>query len=59
MADFNTAFLVLFVLILGALGVSNFVEASAKSQSKPFQNYFGLLYLLMAIGLVVYKISIR
>jgi hypothetical protein len=59
MADFNTAFLVLFVLILGALGVSNFVEASTKAQSKPFQNYFGLLYILMAIGLVVYKISNR
>jgi hypothetical protein len=50
-------FLVLFVLIIGALGVSNFVEASTKGQATPFQRYFALLYVLFAVGLVVYKIS--
>lgn len=57
MADFNLLFLILFVLIIGALGVSNFVEASNKSQATPFQRYFALLYVLMAVGLVIYKIS--
>jgi uncharacterized membrane protein YeiB len=59
MPDFNTAFLVLFVMILGALGVSNFVEGSTKSQAKPYQNYFALLYILMAFGLIAYKITNR
>ena len=57
MANFNVAFLALFVLILGALGVSSFVEAGTKDQATPYQRYFGLLYILMAIGLVIYKIS--
>jgi hypothetical protein len=47
---------VLFVAIFGALGVSNFVEAT-KNQATPYQRYFGLLYILLALGLVVYKIS--
>ena len=58
MPAFNSefAFLVLFVAIIGALGVSNFVEAS-NSQATPYQRYFGLLYILMALGLIVYKMS--
>lgn len=54
--DFNTIFLVLFVMILIALSVSNFVEAT-KNQQKPFQNFFGLLYLVIAIGLIIYKMQ--
>lgn len=57
MANFNLLFLVLFVLIIGALGISNFVEASNKGQATPYQRYFALLYVLIAVGLVVYKIS--
>jgi len=51
------AFLVLLVLILGALGVSNFVEASSKGQNQLGQRFFGLLYIMFALGLIAYKIS--
>jgi uncharacterized membrane protein YidH (DUF202 family) len=59
MADFNLAFLVLFVLIFGALGVSNFVEANSKGQQKPYQRYMGLLYLVLAVALVLFKVAAR
>ena len=59
MADFKSdlAFMILLVLILGALGVSNFVEASSKGQNQMGQRFFGLLYIVLALGLIVYKIS--
>jgi hypothetical protein len=59
MADSKSdlAFMVLLVLILGALGVSNFVEASSKGQNQLGQRFFGLLYLVFALGLIAYKIS--
>jgi hypothetical protein len=59
MADSKSdlAFMFLLVLILGALGVSNFVEASTKSESQMGQRFFGLLYLVFALGLIAYKIS--
>jgi len=47
----DLAFLFLLVLILGALGVSSFVEASSKGQSKMGQRFFALLYILFAVGL--------
>lgn len=50
-------FMVLLVLILGALSVSNFVEASSKGQNQLGQRFFGLLYLVLALGLILYKIS--
>ena len=56
MATFDLAFTILLVLILSALGVSNFVE-STQSRQKPYQQFFGLLYLIAAIGLVLYKIA--
>jgi len=59
MADSKSdiAFMFLLVLILGALGVSNFVEASSKDQNQVGQRFFGLLYIIFALGLIVYKIS--
>jgi hypothetical protein len=59
MADSKSdlAFMVLLVLILSALGVSNFVEASSKGQNRLGQRFFGLLYLVFALGLIAYKIS--
>jgi hypothetical protein len=49
-------FMVLFLLVLAALGVSNFVESS-NSQAKIGQKFFGMLYILMAVLLIVYKIQ--
>jgi len=49
-------FMALFLLILSALGIANFVESS-KSQAKTGQQFFGLLYILMAVLLIVYKIQ--
>lgn len=59
MADskLDLAFMVLLVLILGALGVTNFVEAGKQSDNKMGRRFFGLLYILFAAGLVLYKIS--
>jgi hypothetical protein len=59
MADSKSdlAFLFLLVLILAALGVSNFVEASSKGQNRMGQRFFGLLYIVFALGLIAYKIS--
>jgi len=49
--------MILMVLILSALGVSNFVEAGTKSDSKLGRRFFGLLYIVFALGLIAYKIS--
>jgi uncharacterized membrane protein YidH (DUF202 family) len=59
MADFNLVFLFLFVLIIGALAVSNFVEAQSKGQQQPYQSYMATVYLLIALGLVVFKVASR
>lgn len=49
-------FMVLFLLVLSALGVANFVESS-NNQAKTGQKFFGMLYILMAVMLIVYKIQ--
>jgi len=48
--------MVLFLLVLAGLGVANFVESSS-GQAKTGQKFFGLLYILMAVLLIVYKIQ--
>jgi len=49
-------FMALFLLVLSSLGIANFVE-STNSQAKTGQQFFGLLYILMAVLLIVYKIQ--
>jgi cytochrome c biogenesis protein CcdA len=49
-------FMVLFLLVLSGLGVANFVE-STNNQHKTGQKFFGMLYILMAVLLIVYKIQ--
>jgi ABC-type sugar transport system permease subunit len=56
--DLNTGILVVFVLLLGGLGVANLVE-SKESRQKFGQTIFGTMYLLMAVALVLYKIKNR
>ena len=55
MYDLNFMFMVLFVLILMALGISNFVQAKDKHTMS--DNFFGLLYIIAALALIVYKIQ--
>ena len=50
-------FLVLFVLLLGGLGVSNFVETKNDQDQMLGRPFFALLFLVLAIGLGVYKIA--
>jgi hypothetical protein len=57
MADLNFIFMVLFVMILMALGIANFVQA--KSDRKMSDNFFGLLYIIAALALILYKIQNR
>lgn len=54
----NLMFLALLVLLTGAVGVANFVEAS-NSQAKPGQRYTGMMWLTVAVALVLYKVSNR
>ena len=49
-------FMALFLLVLSGLGVANFVE-STNSQAKTGQQFFGLMYILMAVLLILYKIQ--
>jgi multisubunit Na+/H+ antiporter MnhG subunit len=49
-------FMALFLLVLSSLGFANFVE-STNSQAKTGQQFFGMLYILMAVLLIVYKIQ--
>ena len=56
MVDLNFMFMIAFLALLMGLAVSNFVEATQNRQ-KPYQNYFGILYLMIAIALVVLKIQ--
>jgi hypothetical protein len=49
-------FMVLFLMVLAGLGVANFVESSS-GQAKTGQKFFGMLYILMAVLLIVYKIQ--
>jgi hypothetical protein len=53
--DFNTIFLFVFVLALIGLGVANLVESKNNQNKQLGRNYFGLLYITMGAGLILYK----
>lgn len=55
--NFNMIFFVLFVLLLGALSISNLIAAQSPKFRQPGQMYFALLYMVGAIVLIVYKIN--
>lgn len=57
--DLYTLFLVLFVLLLMGLGVSNFVEAKNEQDQTLGRQYFGFVFLVFAVGLIVFKIKDR
>jgi hypothetical protein len=54
--DFILIYAIALVGMLAALGIANFVEASS-NQKKPYQNFFGLIYILFAIALILYKMQ--
>ena len=49
-------FMILFVAVLTALGVANFVQAPT-SQNTTSDRMIGLLYIIGAAGLIAYKIQ--
>ena len=57
MVDFNMLFFVLFVLLFLALALTNMISARSKQYSTPGQMFFGLLYLIGAVVLVLYKMN--
>jgi hypothetical protein len=57
MIDADTGFLFLLVLILSAMGVSSFIESMNPSKAQKGEMMFALLYLVGAVGLIIFKIS--
>lgn len=57
MEDFNMIFFVLFVLLFMALALTNMIASRSKQYSTPGQVFFGLLYLIGAVVLVLYKMN--
>ncbi len=53
----NDAFLILFVLLLAGLGVANFVETKNEQDQTLGRPFFALLFIVLALGLGVYKIT--
>jgi uncharacterized membrane protein YidH (DUF202 family) len=56
-SDLYTIFLGLFVLLFLALGVSNFVETKNEQDQTVGRPFFALIFIMMALGLIAYKIS--
>ena len=53
MIDLNFMFMLLFVAILMALGIINFIQ----EKDSKINNMIGLLYIVGALGIVIYKIQ--
>lgn len=56
MLDFNTIFVFLFIAMMAALGVADMLEAR-KNPAHVGQPFFGLLFLVAAVGLILYKMK--
>lgn len=57
MADFNTIFVFIFIGLMAALGVSSMIESRKSPPQTPGQAFFGLLFLVGATGLILYKMK--
>jgi hypothetical protein len=55
--DLYTIFLGLFVILFMGLGVSNFVETQNEQDQMVGRPFFALVFIMMALGLITYKIS--
>jgi glycerol uptake facilitator-like aquaporin len=57
--DLYTVFLGLFVLLFLGLGVANFVEMENKQDQTMGRQFFAILFIVLGLGLILYKISSR
>ena len=57
--DLYTIFLGLFVLLFLGLGVSNFVEMKNEQDQTVGRPFFALLFIVLGLALILYKISSR
>jgi uncharacterized membrane protein YidH (DUF202 family) len=55
--DLYTIFLGLFVLLFLGLGVSNFVETKNEQDQTVGRPFFAILFIVLALGLIIFKIS--
>jgi glycerol uptake facilitator-like aquaporin len=55
--DLYTIFLGLFVLLFLGLGVSNFVEMKNEQDQTMGRPFFAILFIVLALGLILYKIT--
>ena len=53
----NDAFLVMFILLLAGMGISNFVETRNQQDQTLGRPFFALLFIVLALGLIAYKIT--
>jgi len=53
MPDFNNMFLVLFVLLFTALGISSMINREKANGAR----IFGTLYLAAAVAMIAYKMN--
>ena len=54
--DFILIYAIALVAMLAGLGIANFIEAGQDRQ-KPYQRFFGLIYILFAVALILYKMQ--
>jgi uncharacterized membrane protein YidH (DUF202 family) len=55
----NDGFLVLFIVLLIALGISNFVETKNEQDQTLGRPFFAIIFIVLALGIAAYKISSR
>ena len=55
--DLYTIFLGLFVLLFLGVGVSNFVEMKNQQDQTMGRPFFAILFIVLALGLILYKIT--
>jgi uncharacterized membrane protein YidH (DUF202 family) len=55
--DLYTVFLFLFVLLFVGLGVANFVETKNEQDQTMGRPFFAILFIVLGLGLIPYKIS--
>ena len=55
--DLYTIFLGLFVLLFLGVGVTNFVEMKNQQDQTMGRPFFAILFIVLALGLILFKIN--